>query len=111
MQFLEQFEAVSYGDPGFAACVLVPLAQRHNVKWRKMLWSEYAGCLRALDCPDSYLCYELKDYLYPEESDESLLKCYFRALNSHLVRPGTVVYKIAEHHFNHYRMRKTSKPK
>ncbi|OWR54890.1 hypothetical protein KGM_207123 [Danaus plexippus plexippus] len=29
-QFLEQFQSVSYGDPIFAACVLVPLAQRHN---------------------------------------------------------------------------------
>ncbi|XP_068623454.1 RNA polymerase II-associated protein 1 [Battus philenor] len=104
MQFLEHFQGVSYGDPCFAACVLVPLAQRHNVKWRKMLWSEYAGCLRALDCPESYLCYDLKDYLYPEEKDESLLKCYFRALNSNLLRPGTIVHKIAEHHVNNMKL-------
>ncbi|KPI98938.1 RNA polymerase II-associated protein 1 [Papilio xuthus] len=108
MQFLEHFQGVSYGDPCFAACVLVPLAQRHNVKWRKMLWSEYAGCLRALDCPDDYLCYELNDYLYPEENDESLLKCYFRALNSNLMRRGTIVYRIAEHHVNNFKLRKTS---
>ncbi|CAG5047320.1 unnamed protein product [Parnassius apollo] len=105
MQLLEQFQGVSYGDPCFAACVLVPLAQKHNVKWRKILWSEYAGCLRALDCPDSYLCYDLQDYLYPEETEDSLLKCYFRALNSNLLRPGTIVYKIAEHHVKNLKLR------
>ncbi|XP_014354606.2 RNA polymerase II-associated protein 1 [Papilio machaon] len=107
-QFLEHFQGVSYGDPCFAACVLVPLAQKHNVKWRKILWSEYAGCLRALDCPENYLCYDLNDYLYPEENDESLLKCYFRALNSDLLRRGTIVYRIAEHHVNRFKLRKTS---
>ncbi|XP_026501321.2 RNA polymerase II-associated protein 1 [Vanessa tameamea] len=102
-QFLEQFQSVSYGDSIFAACVLVPLAQRHNVKWRKLLWSEYAGCLRALDCPASYLCYELNDYLYPEETDESLIKSYFRALSSNLLRPGTIAYKIAQHHVDNFK--------
>lgn len=97
-QFLEQFQSVSYGDYTFAACVLVPLAQRHNVKWRKLLWSEYAGCLRALDCPKEYLCYDLQEYLYPQELDDSLIKSYFRALSSNLLRPDTIVYKIAKHH-------------
>ncbi|CAG9558898.1 unnamed protein product [Danaus chrysippus] len=104
-QFLEQFQSVSYGDPIFAACVLVPLAQRHNVKWRKLLWSEYAGCLRALDCPESYLCYEFNEYLCPEETDESLIKSYFRALSSNLLRSNTIAYRIANHHVNSYKKR------
>ncbi|KAJ8710984.1 hypothetical protein PYW07_008226 [Mythimna separata] len=102
-QLLEQFQSVSYGDPTFAACVLVPLAQKHNVKWRKLLWSEYAGCLRALDCPEEYLCYELKDYLHPEESDESLIQSYFQALSTNLLRPGTIAHKIATHHTEIYK--------
>lgn len=97
-QLLEQFQSVSYGDHTFAACVLVPLAQKHNVKWRKLLWSEYAGCLRALDCPESSLCYGMNAYLYPEETDESVLKSYHRALSSNLLRPNTIPYKIAHHH-------------
>ncbi|XP_038213434.1 RNA polymerase II-associated protein 1 [Zerene cesonia] len=105
-QLLEQFQSVSYGDHTFAACVLVPLAQRHNVKWRKLLWSEYAGCLRALDCPDDMLCYVLDAYIYPEESDESVVKSYFRALSSSLLRPGTIAYKIAHHHVECYKKRK-----
>ncbi|KAJ2940206.1 hypothetical protein O0L34_g11773 [Tuta absoluta] len=104
-QFLEQFQSVSYGDHTFAACVLVPLAQRHNVKWRKLLWSEYAGCLRALDCPEDLLCYEINDYLYPEETDESLLKSYFRALSGNLLRPNTIAHRIAEHHVQVFKQR------
>lgn len=97
-QFLEQFQSVSYGDYSFAACVLVPLAQRHNVKWRKLLWSEYAGCLRALDCPEAMLCYEINEYLYPEETDESLIKSYSQALSGNLLRPNTISHRIASHH-------------
>lgn len=104
-QFLEQFQSVSYGDHNFAACVLVPLAQKHNVKWRKLLWSEYAGCLRALDCPEDLLCYEMKDYLYPEETDESLIKSYIRALSSNLLRPDTIAHKIASHHVHAFKSR------
>ncbi|XP_035448327.2 RNA polymerase II-associated protein 1 [Spodoptera frugiperda] len=108
-QFLEQFQSVSYGDPTFAACVLVPLAQRHDVKWRKLLWSEYAGCLRALDCPEEYLCYDINEYLQPEETDESLIQSYFQALSTNLVREGTIAHKIALHHATCYKNRSVSK--
>ncbi|XP_072934114.1 RNA polymerase II-associated protein 1 [Epargyreus clarus] len=104
-QLLEHFQSVSYGDYNFSACVLVPLAQHHNVKWRKILWSEYAGCLRALDCPENYLCYEINKYLSPEETDDSLIKCYFRALSSNLLGPGTIVHRIATHHAECYKQR------
>ncbi|XP_013195192.1 RNA polymerase II-associated protein 1 [Amyelois transitella] len=104
-QLLEQFQSVSYGDHTFAACILVPLAQQHNVKWRKLLWSEYAGCLRALDCPEELLCYPVEDYLYPEETDESLIKSYFQAVNSNLLRPDTIAYRIAQHHVECFKKR------
>lgn len=107
-QFVEQFQSVSYGDHTFAACLLVPLAQRHNVKWRKLVWSEYAGCLRVLDCPEAILCYGIYAYLYPEETDESVLKSYYRALTCNLLRPETLAYKIAHHHVECYKKRKSS---
>ncbi|CAG9791160.1 unnamed protein product [Diatraea saccharalis] len=101
-QCLEQFQSVSYGDAAFAACVLVPIAQKHNVKWRKLLWSEYAGCLRALDCPEDLLCYKINEYLYPVETDESLIRSYRQALSSNLLRPATIVHRIALHHVEMY---------
>lgn len=97
-QLLEQFQSVSYGDYSFAACILVPLAQKHNIKWRKLLWSEYAGCLRALHCPEEMLCYEINEYFYPEETDESLLRSYSHALSGNLLRPNTISHRIASHH-------------
>lgn len=50
-QLLEQYQGVSYGNVLFGNFVLVPLAQRHNVKWRKTLWSEYAGVVQILNVP------------------------------------------------------------
>lgn len=43
IQLLEQYQGVSYGNYVFGNFILIPLAQRHNVKWKKILYSEYAG--------------------------------------------------------------------
>lgn len=102
-EVLQQFQSVSYGDPTFAACVLVPMAQKHNVKWRQLIWYEYVGCLRYLDCPQEILCYPLEDYLQPEETDKRLLESYHRALSCNYVRPDTVACKIAKHHMLHHK--------
>lgn len=105
MQLVDQFQAVSYGDTLFASCVMVPLSRRHNIKWRKIVWSEYAACLRSLDCPENMLCYPLDDYLSPPETDLSLLKNYHSALKNHLLRAGTITYKIANHHIEAVKLR------
>ncbi|XP_077286684.1 RNA polymerase II-associated protein 1 [Arctopsyche grandis] len=109
MQLADQYQAVSYCDPVFAACVLLPLAQKHNIKWRKIVWSEYAGCLRSLDCPEDMLCYPFNEYLNPPETDISLLKCYNTALQGYLLRPGTITYKIAQHHIEAMKARQKCK--
>lgn len=108
-QLVDQFQAVSYGDPTFAACILVPLAQQHNIKWRKLVWSEYAACLRALDCPEELLCYKMENYLNPAELDFSLLKSYHRALISNLLRQGTIAYKIAKSHVDYAQSRQKAR--
>lgn len=46
IQLLEQYQGVSYGNDLFGNFILIPLAQRHNVKWRKILYSEYAGVVQ-----------------------------------------------------------------
>lgn len=45
-QLLEQYQGVSYGDVLFSNFILIPLMQRHNGKYRKLLWSEYAGIVQ-----------------------------------------------------------------
>lgn len=43
MQLLEQYQGVSYGNKVFGNVLLFPLMKRHDVKYRKTLWSEYMG--------------------------------------------------------------------
>lgn len=49
--FLAQFSAVSFGDPLFASFLIVPLTQRHDFKFRRAVWEEHVGVLRALSIP------------------------------------------------------------
>lgn len=48
--FLDHFQGESYGDHTFGQLVMVPLAQKHNIKWKKMIWSEHVHALRFVCC-------------------------------------------------------------
>lgn len=48
---LAQFSAVSFGDPLFASFLILPLTQRHDFKFRRAVWEEHVGVLRALSIP------------------------------------------------------------
>lgn len=48
--FLDHFQGTSYGNETFSSLVMVPLAQKYDVKWRKMIWSEHAIALRFISC-------------------------------------------------------------
>lgn len=48
--FLDHFQGTSYGNESFSSLVMVPLAQKYDVKWRKMIWSEHAIALRFITC-------------------------------------------------------------
>ena len=51
MLVISQFEAVSFGDALFASYVILPLQQRHDVKYRRAVWGEHSTVLRALHLP------------------------------------------------------------
>lgn len=95
----ENFCSSSYGDDGFAMILLVPVAQRHDPHYRKLLWSEHAAALRYLKLPPEKLVLPLKEYLYPEEEDTSLIDYYITALVRGVVRETCpVLFMIAVHH-------------
>ena len=48
---LSQYSAVSFGDALFGCFVTLPLAQKHDVKFRRAVWDEHIGVLRALSIP------------------------------------------------------------
>lgn len=96
----EQFSSTSYGDSGFSMILLVLVAQRHDVHYRKLLWSEHAAVLRYLRLPLEQLVIPLKEYLYPVEEDTSLIDSYMTTLVRGIVKQDwcPVPYAIALHH-------------
>lgn len=101
--FLDQFQGASYGNKTFGALVLAPLAQRYNIKWRQMVWSEHAAVLRFIQCAEADLIGRLVDYTEPVETDRTLLKSYFQAIHSNILVSGSIVHRIATHHVDAYR--------
>lgn len=107
--FLEQFQATSYGDGTFGAMVMIPLAMKYDVKWRKMVWSEHASVLRFITCTkEQFIGKSLDDYLYPIETDTDLLDSYVECLNTKVIRTDSVSYQIATHHLTHYKRKSTT---
>lgn len=96
--FLDTFQSNSYGDEVFSILMMIPLAQKYDSKWRKLVWSEYVATMKFISCQESDLLENFNEYLYPVETDVSLLKCYASALASNLLRRDSVPWKIAEHH-------------
>lgn len=97
--FLDTFQNVGYSDDLFGVLVMLPLAQKYDVRWRKLVWSEFVPSLRFITCKESDLIDSMNDYLQPVETDISLLKSYESALNnSAILQAGSIPWKIAKHH-------------
>ncbi|XP_011498977.1 PREDICTED: RNA polymerase II-associated protein 1 [Ceratosolen solmsi marchali] len=106
----ENFLANSYGQDCFAQIVLVFVAQRYEVHYRKLLWSEHAGVLQYCRLTPDKLLIPYEEYLYPVEIDTSLIEAYITALVRESVRysHSPVLYNIALHHSAMY-LKETSK--
>ena len=51
MLFLDQYEAVSFGDPVFGAYLLLPMQQCQSCMLRRAVWQERSNLLRTLTLP------------------------------------------------------------
>lgn len=123
---LDQFQFASCGDRAFSAMIMVPLAQKHNVKWRLRMWSEHVYVLRFITCREEDVCCKcyffafssifltkiclyfqiigsIDDYLYPLETNKMLLQSYIEALNSNILLLDSLPHKIAVHHLNEFK--------
>uniref|UniRef100_A0A4X1UY90 RNA polymerase II associated protein 1 n=1 Tax=Sus scrofa TaxID=9823 RepID=A0A4X1UY90_PIG len=102
--FLEHFEAVSFGDHLFGALVLLPLQRRFSATLRLALFGEHVGALRALGLPLTQLPVSLECYTGPPEDNLALLQLYFRALVTGALRPCwcPVLYAVAVAHVNSF---------
>lgn len=106
----ENFMANSYGQDCFAQALLVFVAQRFEVHYRKLLWSEHAGCLQYCRLTFAQLIIPYEEYLYPLEKDTSLIEAYITALVRNTVKEACspVLYNIAVHHAAMY-LKETNK--
>ncbi|XP_058056208.1 uncharacterized protein LOC131207605 [Anopheles bellator] len=95
---LDIFQSSSYGHAGFGSLLMAPLAQKYDVRWRNLVWSEYVAVLRFITCSTEELFDPLAEYLRPEETDNVLLRSYGQALTSNLLRPGSIPHLVANHH-------------
>ncbi|XP_050083834.1 RNA polymerase II-associated protein 1 isoform X2 [Anopheles aquasalis] len=102
---LDIFQSSSYGHAGFGSLLMAPLAQKYEVRWRNMVWSEYVAVLRFITCGAEELFDQLDAYLTPEETDTVLLRSYGQALNSNLLRVGSIPHQVASHHVEAFRRR------
>ncbi|XP_010344508.3 RNA polymerase II-associated protein 1 isoform X2 [Saimiri boliviensis] len=102
--FLDHFEAVSFGDHLFGALVLLPLQRRFSVTLRLALFGEHVGALRALSLPLTQLPVSLECYTVPPEDNLALLQLYFRTLVTGVLRPHwcPVLYAVAVAHVNSF---------
>ncbi|XP_040348275.1 RNA polymerase II-associated protein 1 isoform X1 [Herpailurus yagouaroundi] len=102
--FLEHFEAVSFGDHLFGALVLLPLQRRFSVTLRLALFGEHVGALRALGLPLTQLPVSLEYYTEPPEDNLALLQLYFRVLvtGALCARWCPVLYAVAVAHVNSF---------
>ncbi|XP_039088797.1 RNA polymerase II-associated protein 1 isoform X1 [Hyaena hyaena] len=102
--FLEHFEAVSFGDHLFGALVLLPLQRRFSVTLRLALFGEHVGALRALGLPLTQLPVSLEYYTEPPEDNLALLQLYFRTLVTGALCPRwcPVLYAVAVAHVNSF---------
>ncbi|KAK9496533.1 hypothetical protein O3M35_013193 [Rhynocoris fuscipes] len=101
-EVLEQFAFSSYCDRVFGQYILIPLQQRHNIKYKKLVWSEMSAVLRSLSTPTNYV--NMKDYLEPLETDPDLLMIYIRSLATGRIRDiwCPVLFTVAVHHVSSY---------
>ncbi|XP_051161859.1 RNA polymerase II-associated protein 1 [Leptopilina boulardi] len=99
-ELCENFFSHSYGNNNFALILLTFILQRHDVHYRKMLWSEHAGTLRYIRITVDNLLYSIDEFLYPIEMDISLIECYIRSLIHGIVKKEwcSIPYIIALHH-------------
>ncbi|XP_055540548.1 RNA polymerase II-associated protein 1 [Wyeomyia smithii] len=105
---LDIFQSSSYGHAPFSALVMAPLAQIYDIQWRNVVWSEHVAVLRFITCTEQQLFGSIDDYRQPAETDVTLLRYYNQALNSNLLRPGSLPAQLAAYHVETYRAGKAA---
>ncbi|GJE92561.1 hypothetical protein PsYK624_087160 [Phanerochaete sordida] len=96
--FAGLYDAVSFGHALFGRLLLPPLAMRYPSDFRRCLYADFPQALRTLHIqPSGVPSSDLREFLWPAETDAEVLAAYLRALVKGLDRVA-FVYWLALHH-------------
>lgn len=73
---IQLFSSESFGDPGFARCILFFLRQEFDVEHRLNFWEEMRGVLKTIKLDAISPLLEFEGYVNPNESNRQLLQVY-----------------------------------
>lgn len=99
------YDSISLSDEIFTLVLLPPLAMSYPIDYRRLLWSDYSHLLKPIKLSVGEAIADRADdgalasYLFPPETNESLLLAYADALGTGKVEPGGLFMElIAVHH-------------
>ncbi|KAG5641607.1 hypothetical protein DXG03_004644 [Asterophora parasitica] len=79
--FVALYDAISFSHPLFARLLLPPTSMRYPIDYRKHLWNDVGHILKNIRTPvDQVICKDIREYLWPIETDSQVLGGYLRAL-------------------------------
>jgi RNA polymerase II-associated protein 1 len=79
--FVALYDAISFTHPLFARLLLPPTSMRYASDYRKHLWCEFNHLIKNIRVlPEQVLSSDIKEYLYPIETDPQILGSYLKSL-------------------------------
>ncbi|EIW81547.1 hypothetical protein CONPUDRAFT_165657 [Coniophora puteana RWD-64-598 SS2] len=96
--FLALYDAISFAHPTFSALLLPPTtASRYAHDYRKLLYADYAHVLRTLRTPVADVLGDPREWLWPLESEQTVVHAYLQTLAGGRPLQG-FVRLVAVHH-------------
>lgn len=79
--FVALYDAISFSEPTFAKLLLPPTSMHYALDYRKHLWDDFNHIIKTIRTPcNQVLSSDLREYLYPVESDSQLIAAFLRAI-------------------------------
>ena len=79
--FVALYDAISFSHPLFGRLLLPPISMRYAPDYRKHLWCDFNHLVKTIRVlPDQVLSSDIREYLYPIETDPQILGSYLNSL-------------------------------
>ena len=79
--FVALYDAISFSQPLFGRLLLPPTSMRYALDYRKHLWCDFNHLVKTIRVlPEQVLSSDIREYLYPIETDPQILGSYLSSL-------------------------------